>query len=53
MEREPRSVFSKIFFPTSHPATGLLLALATSGVGYVARPVGIELNNNRSCAEFV
>src|SRR6478735_1717465 len=33
-------VFGKIFFPTSHPATGLLLALATFGVGYVARPVG-------------
>lgn len=33
-------VFSKIFFPASHPATGLLLALATFGVGYVARPVG-------------
>jgi MFS family permease len=33
-------VFSKIFFPTSLPATGLLLALATFGVGYVARPVG-------------
>ena len=33
-------VFSKIFFPTSHSATGLLLALATFGVGYVARPVG-------------
>ena len=33
-------VFSKIFFPTSHPATGLLLALATFGVGYVARPIG-------------
>jgi hypothetical protein len=35
-------VFSKIFFPASHPATGLLLALATFGVGYVARPVGAE-----------
>src|ERR1700745_3559391 len=33
-------VFSKIFFPTSHPATGLLLALAPVGGGYVARPVG-------------
>src|SRR5260370_29203390 len=33
-------VFSKIFFPASHPATGPLLALATFGVGYVARPVG-------------
>src|SRR5215471_15924510 len=33
-------VFSKIFFPSSHAATGLLLALATFGVGYVARPIG-------------
>jgi MFS family permease len=33
-------VFGKIFFPSSSPATGTLLALATFGVGYVARPVG-------------
>lgn len=33
-------VFGKIFFPESDPATGTLLALATFGVGYVARPVG-------------
>ncbi|GAA3591270.1 MFS transporter [Nonomuraea rosea] len=33
-------VFSKIFFPSSSPATGTLLALATFGVGYLARPVG-------------
>ncbi|MCG5212849.1 MFS transporter [Streptosporangium sp. KLBMP 9127] len=33
-------VFSKIFFPESSPATGTLLALATFGVGYLARPVG-------------
>jgi MFS family permease len=33
-------VFGKIFFPTSNPATGTLLALATYGVAYVARPVG-------------
>ncbi|WP_409290136.1 MFS transporter [Pseudomonas sp. KCJK8927] len=33
-------VFGKIFFPTSDPATGILLALATFGVGYVARPIG-------------
>ena len=33
-------VFGKIFFPSSHAATGLLLALATFGVGYVARPIG-------------
>ena len=33
-------VFGKIFFPSSAPATGTLLALATFGVGYVARPIG-------------
>ncbi|MEV4015252.1 MFS transporter [Nonomuraea angiospora] len=33
-------VFSKIFFPSSSSATGTLLALATFGVGYLARPVG-------------
>jgi MFS family permease len=33
-------VFGRIFFPASHPATATLLALATFGVGYVARPVG-------------
>jgi MFS family permease len=33
-------VFNKIFFPTADPATGTLLALATYGVAYVARPVG-------------
>jgi MFS family permease len=33
-------VFGKIFFPGSKPATGTLLALATFGVGYVARPFG-------------
>jgi MFS family permease len=33
-------VFSKVFFPSSSPATGTLLALATFGVGYVARPLG-------------
>jgi MFS family permease len=33
-------VFNKVFFPTSSAATGTLLALATFGVGYVARPVG-------------
>jgi len=36
-------VFGKIFFPGSSPATGTLLALATFGVGYVARPVGAFL----------
>jgi MFS family permease len=33
-------VFGKVFFPKSDPSTGILLALATFGVGYVARPVG-------------
>ncbi|GII26246.1 MFS transporter [Planosporangium mesophilum] len=33
-------VFGQIFFPKSAPATGTLLALATFGVGYLARPVG-------------
>jgi MFS family permease len=33
-------VFGKVFFPASEPATATLLALATFGVGYVARPVG-------------
>lgn len=33
-------VFGKVFFPTSDPATGTLLALGTFGVGYLARPVG-------------
>jgi MFS family permease len=33
-------VFNKVFFASSDPATGTLLALATFGVGYLARPVG-------------
>ncbi|GAA0225096.1 MFS transporter [Cryptosporangium japonicum] len=33
-------VFNKVFFPDSDPATGTLLALATFGVGYAARPIG-------------
>ncbi|MBL8658423.1 MAG: MHS family MFS transporter [Rhodospirillales bacterium] len=33
-------VFGKKFFPTENPATGILLSLATFGVGYIARPVG-------------
>jgi MFS family permease len=33
-------VFGRVFFPSSSPATGTLLALATFGVGYVARPLG-------------
>ena len=31
-------VFGKVFFPNTNPAAGLLLSLATFGVGYVARP---------------
>lgn len=33
-------VFNKVFFPATSPATGTLLALATFGVGYLARPLG-------------
>lgn len=33
-------VFRELFFPAADPATGTLLALATFGVGYVARPLG-------------
>src|SRR5262245_63148258 len=33
-------VFGKVFFPSSNPTAGTLLALATFGVGYVARPIG-------------
>ena len=33
-------VFSKIFFPSVDPAAGTLLALATFGVGFAARPIG-------------
>lgn len=33
-------VFNKVFFAANDPATGTLLALATFGVGYVARPIG-------------
>src|ERR1700712_4767092 len=33
-------VFSKVFFPSSSPTAGTLLALATFGVGYIARPIG-------------
>lgn len=33
-------VFSRIFFPDESPGVGLLLAFATFGVAYVARPLG-------------
>src|ERR687888_2819713 len=33
-------VFNKLFFPHSAPSRGTLLALATYGVGFAARPVG-------------
>jgi MFS family permease len=33
-------VFNRVFFADSDPATGTLLAIATFGVGYVARPIG-------------
>ncbi|MDQ0269149.1 MFS transporter [Cytobacillus purgationiresistens] len=33
-------VFSTLFFPNENPAIGLLLAFATFGVGYAARPIG-------------
>src|SRR5881409_3986112 len=33
-------VFGRIFFPASDPTVGTRLALATFGVGYIARPVG-------------
>ncbi|ASV40576.1 MFS transporter [Pseudomonas sp. NS1(2017)] len=36
-------VFNKIFFPSDDPMAGTLVALATFGVGYVARPIGALL----------
>ncbi|WGW12972.1 MFS transporter [Saxibacter everestensis] len=33
-------VFNKLFFPLSDPIVGTLLAFATFGVGFVARPLG-------------
>jgi MFS family permease len=33
-------VFNKVFFPAASPTAGTLAALATFGVGYIARPVG-------------
>ncbi|MGN2436542.1 MFS transporter [Pseudomonas syringae] len=36
-------VFSTLFFPSADPMAGTLAALATFGVGYIARPVGALL----------
>ncbi|HEY5852985.1 MAG TPA: MFS transporter [Aldersonia sp.] len=36
-------VFGRVFFPSANPAAGTLLALATFGVAYIARPVGAVL----------
>jgi MFS family permease len=33
-------VFGPLFFPAADPLTGTLLAFATHGVGFIARPVG-------------
>ncbi|GAA2775725.1 MFS transporter [Saccharopolyspora taberi] len=33
-------VFNKVFFPAGDPVTGVLLALVTYAVGFLARPVG-------------
>jgi MFS family permease len=33
-------VFSTLYFPSHDPAISLLLAFATFGVGYAARPIG-------------
>ncbi|TLM80903.1 MFS transporter [Pseudarthrobacter sp. NamE5] len=33
-------IFPRLFFPSSDPMTGILLAFATYAVGYVARPLG-------------
>jgi MFS family permease len=33
-------VFPKVFFPASDPAVGVLLALGTFAIGFIARPIG-------------
>ncbi len=33
-------VFPKVFFPANDPAVGVLLALGTFAIGFIARPVG-------------
>lgn len=37
------TVFGKLFFPASDPASSLLISLATFGVGMVVRPMGAAL----------
>ncbi len=39
-------VFSRLFFPSSDPLSGTLLAFATYAVGFVARPIGGILIGN-------
>lgn len=36
-------LFGKLFFPGSSPAAGFLLALATFGIGFAARPFGAAI----------
>ncbi len=36
-------VFNKLFFPTSDPALGTIVAFGTYGVGFFARPLGAAL----------
>ena len=33
-------VFPKVFFPSADPAVGVLLALGTFAIGFIARPIG-------------
>ncbi|MEO3868682.1 MFS transporter [Nonomuraea sp. B12E4] len=37
------TIFAKLFFPTSDPTTGLLLALGTYFGGFAARPIGAAI----------
>jgi MFS family permease len=37
------TIFAKLFFPTSEPTTGLLLALGTYFGGFAARPIGAAI----------
>lgn len=39
-------VLGPVFFPTSDPAVGTLLAFATFGVGFIARPIGSVIFGN-------